>query len=276
MPYVRTRLGRWFYEERGASSGGGRGGDAIVLWHSLLMDGGMWRHQVEPLSALGRVISFDGPGHGKSEVPPLHFTLEDNADALLDAFEELGVSRVVAVGLSWGGMVSMRLALRHPHRVRALALLDTSAEESSVAEKVKYRALISFGRRFGIPHALADSQIAPLFFSARARAEQADVVERAIRAASGFDREGTARASLAVVVHRSSVLPKLGSIRVPTLVLCGREDIATAPIHSQRIAEKIPGARLEWIEGSGHISTLEKPSEVNALLVPFVQTAIAS
>jgi 3-oxoadipate enol-lactonase len=272
MPYVRTRLGRWFYEERGASA---RGGDAIMLWHSLLCDGGMWRHQREPLAALGRVVSFDGPGHGKSEVPPRNFTLEDNADALLDAFEDLGIQRVVAVGLSWGGMVGMRLALRHPHRVRALALLDTSAEKTARVEAIKYRAFVSFGRRFGIPRALADAQIVPLFFAPPTIAARPGVVDRMVRAASGFDREGVARASLAVVVHRSNVLPDLGAVRAPTLVLCGREDRATPPIHSQRIAEKIPGARMVWIEGAGHLSTLEKPAEVNEALVPFVRDQLS-
>ena len=82
MSYVRTRLGRWFYEERGVTK---RSGDpAIVLWPSLLFDGGMWKHQIEPLAALGRVVVFDPPGHGKSEVPP-PFSLEDNADALSEA-----------------------------------------------------------------------------------------------------------------------------------------------------------------------------------------------
>jgi 3-oxoadipate enol-lactonase len=273
MPYVRTRLGRWFYEERGPSA---RGGDAIMLWHSLLCDGGMWRNQIEPLSALGRVVSFDGPGHGKSEVPPQHFTLEDNADALLDAFEELGIRRVACVGLSWGGMVSMRLALRHPDRVKALALLDTSAEPTDRVERVKYRVFVSFGRRFGMPHILADSQITPLFFSPRARADQPAIVERTIRAASGFDREGVARASLAVVVHRTNILPELGRVHVPTLVMCGREDRATPPIHSQRIAERIPGARLVWIDGAGHLTALEEPAAVNEALVPFMKTAVAS
>ena len=80
MPYVRTRLGRLFYEERGESR---RPGDpAILLLHGLLFDGGMWRGQIEALSALGRVIIMDGPGHGKSEPPP-RFTMEEHADALL-------------------------------------------------------------------------------------------------------------------------------------------------------------------------------------------------
>ena len=59
MPYVRTRLGRWFYEERGRAKK--EGDPAIILLHALLFDGGMWRAQVEPLSALGRVIVVD-PG----------------------------------------------------------------------------------------------------------------------------------------------------------------------------------------------------------------------
>jgi 3-oxoadipate enol-lactonase len=272
MPYVRTRLGRWFYEERGPSA---RGGDAIMLWHSLLCDGGMWRNQIEPLAALGRVVSFDGPGHGKSEAPPQRFTLEDNADALLDAFEELGVQRVVAVGLSWGGMVSMRLALRHPHRVKGLALLDTSAEATPRAEAIKYRAFVSFGRRFGMPRALADAQIVPLFFSAETVATRPEIVDRMVRAASGFDREGLARASLAVVVHRSNVLPALGAIRAPTVVVCGREDRATPPAYSERIAGAIPGARLVWIEGAGHLTTLEQPAAVNDTLVPFIREQLA-
>ncbi len=98
MPYVRTRLGRWFYEERGTPK---REGDpAILLLHGLLFDGGMWRAQVERLSALGRVVIIDGPGHGKSEAPP-RFTLEDHADALaIDAFNELRVHKAVLVGHS--------------------------------------------------------------------------------------------------------------------------------------------------------------------------------
>jgi 3-oxoadipate enol-lactonase len=273
MPYARTRLGRWFYEERGAAK---RPGDpAIVLWPSLLFDGGMWKHQVEPLAALGRVIVFDGPGHGKSEVPP-PFSLEDNADAMIDAFGELQVDKAVMCGLSWGGMVSMRLALQHPQRVRALALLDTNADAETRARKVKYRAFVSFGRRLGIPKLVADLQLAPIYFADGTRTRHPELIERFVRAANGFPREGIARASLAVVIHRKEILSRLGAIRVPTLVMCGREDRATEPVHSERIAQAIPGARLVLIDGAGHISALEQPKAVNDLLVPFVAAQLGS
>ena len=230
----------------------------------------MWKHQIEPLAALGRVIVFDGPGHGKSEVPP-PFSLEDNADALTDAFGELQIDKAVFVGLSWGGMVGMRLALQHPQRVRALGLLDTNADPEERLRKVKYRAFVSFGRRFGIPKVLADAHLAPIYFAEGTRARQPELVDRWLRTVNGYPRDGVARASLAVVVQRKDILPRLGAIRAPTLVLCGREDRATEPVHSERMAAAIPGARLAWIEDAGHASALEQPEAVNAVLGSFVR-----
>jgi len=268
MPYVRTRLGRWFFEERGTARDASA--PAVVLWPSLMCDGGMWRGQVEPLAALGRVLVFDGPGHGKSEDPPV-FTLEDNADALIDAFDELKVQKAVIVGLSWGGMIGMRMALRHAARVKALALLDTSAEAETRPRAVKYRLLASFGKRLGMPPALVTAQITPLFFSERTLAARPELVDRFVRASHGFSREGLSKAARAVVVHRTDILDKIDGIRVPTLVMCGADDRATEVVHSQRIAERISGSKLVIVQGAGHLSALERPEAVNEELVPFVK-----
>jgi pimeloyl-ACP methyl ester carboxylesterase len=136
-------------------------------------------------------------------------------------------------------------------------------------------APVSFGRRFGLPRRLVEAQIVPLMFSERTRVEHPELVERFVRAAAGFPPEGTARAALAVVVHRTDVLPRLGAIRAPTLVVCGRHDRATEPVHSERIAQAIPGARLAWIEDAGHLSALEEPQAVNEALVPFVRDCVS-
>jgi 3-oxoadipate enol-lactonase len=272
MPYVRTRLGRLFYDERGEAR---RSGDpAIVLLHGLLFDGGMWRGQLGPLSALGRVVVIDGPGHGKSEPPP-RFTMEEHADALLDAFGDLDVTRALVVGLSWGGMVGMRLALQHPARVAGLALLDTSAERQTLAERLRYRAFVAIHRRVGIPYGMFAKEVAPLMFAPRTLLERPELIESTYRRTMGFDREGVARASLAVVVHRTSILEKLDRIRIPTLVMCGREDRATTPDKSENIARAIPGARFVMIDGVGHMSTLEDPGAVNQHLVPFARSMVS-
>jgi 3-oxoadipate enol-lactonase len=273
MPYVRTRLGRLFYDERGETRRSGE--PAIVLLHGLLFDGGMWRGQLEPLSALGRVVVIDGPGHGKSEPPP-RFTMEEHADALLDAFGDLDITRALVVGLSWGGMVGMRLALQHPSRVAGLALLDTSAEKQTLAERLRYRAFVALHRRVGIPYGMFLKEVAPLMFAPRTLLERPELLEATYRRTMGFDREGVARASLAVVVRRTSILEKLDRIRIPTLVMCGREDRATTPDQSEHIARAIPGARLVMMDGVGHMSTLEDPEAVNKHLVPFVRSLVSA
>lgn len=271
MAYVRTRLGRLFYEERGAQK---RPGDpAILMLHGLLFDGGMWRHQIEPLSELGRVIVMDGPGHGKSEPAP-RFMLEDHADALFDALGELDLRRVVVVGLSWGGMVGMRLALQHSSRVAGLALLDTSASPEPLAKRVKFRALIAMHRRVGFPISIFHKEIAPLLFSPRTIAERPELLESSYQRTMGFDRGGLSRASIAVVIHRKDITNDLPRIRTSTLVMCGREDLATTPDKSEAIANAIPHAKLIMIDGAGHMSPLEEPAAVNAHLVPFVRRCI--
>ncbi len=275
MPYVRTRLGRWFYEERGHAKH--EDDPAIVLLHGLLFDGGMWRKQVEPLSALGRVIVIDGPGHGKSESPP-RFSLEDHADALaIDAFNELKIKKSIPIGLSWGGMIALRTAIQHPMRVAALAVLDSSAEAESLRDKVKYRAFIAFARRYGIPRWFADRELAPLMFGPRTLAERGpELMTTFTRTVNGFPRDGLARACLAVVVHRKDVTPKLRGVAAPTLVICGRDDRSTPPQKSQSMTGKIRDARLEWIDQCGHMSAIERPDEVNDLLVPFVRAHAGS
>ncbi|HEY2517713.1 MAG TPA: alpha/beta fold hydrolase [Polyangiaceae bacterium] len=273
MSYVRTRLGRWFYEERGKAK---REGDpTIVLMHGLLFDGGMWRAQVEPLAALGRVIVIDGPGHGKSESPP-RFTLEDHADALaIDAFSELKINKSILVGLSWGGMLAMRAAIQHPMRVTAQALLDTSAGPETLGDKVRYRAFIAFCRRYGVPRWFVDRELASLMFSPKTLAERGDeLLERFTRTVNGYPRDGMARAALAVTVHRKDITMKLRGIAAPTLVICGRHDKSTPPAKSREMAAKIRDAKLEWIDDCGHMSAIERPDAVNELVVPFVKTHV--
>jgi pimeloyl-ACP methyl ester carboxylesterase len=190
---------------------------------------------------------------------------------MLDVFAELGIQRVIGVGLSWGGMVGMRLALQHPARVRALALLDTSADAEGLQNRIKYRALIAFARRAGLPRQLVHSELAPLMYSPKTVARRPELLEDFTRTVNSYPRDGVARASLAVVVHRSCIREKLHAIGAPTVILCGREDRATPPSHSEAMASAIPGARLVWLDDCGHMSAIEQPAAVNATLVPFVR-----
>jgi 3-oxoadipate enol-lactonase len=266
MAYVRTRLGRWFFEERGNPNG-----PAVVLSHGLTFDRTMWNAQVDALAKLGaRIITFDHPGHGNSEVPP-PFSLDDHARAYIDALDGWKMERPVLVGLSWGGMLGLRVAVDHSTRLKAVVLADTTASSEPRVNRIKYRALASFEKHFGLPSAIAKSQIAPLMFSAKSLRDRPELYERWMNRVVGFPRLGLYRAAKAVVIDRQEIASKISKISTPTLVICGSEDAAQPPAESEKIASAIKDAKLEIIRGSGHMSALENPEAFNAVMVPFVQ-----
>ncbi len=67
------------------------------------------------------------------------------------------------------------------------------------------------------------------------------------------------------------IMNRLGEIGVPTLAICGSDDIMTPPKYSHRLVEKIPGARAVIIQGGTHMVFAEKPGEVNAAIDEFLQ-----
>lgn len=268
MPYVATRLGRLFYEERSESNS--ETAPVVVFLHGFLFDGRQWRHQVPEVARFARVLTFDGPGHGKTAGPGRHFSLEEHADALADAMRALAIERATFVGLSWGGMVALRLALQHPALVSALAILDSSAETEPAIQRAKNLALLALHRAVGVPPSLYTKEVAPLFFTPRTRTERPSLVLESMADMLRFPPEGVFHAGHAVVVRRTSVKARLHEIRVPTLVVCGDLDAATVPEKSRTIARYVHGAELVFIEGAGHMSALEEPEQVNHALLPFL------
>lgn len=259
---IPTRVGRLAVEERGT-------GDTILLWHSLLATRSMWRHQAKALESSYRLLIVDGPCHGESE--PLHrpFTLEDCAAAAVEILDAFGAESAIWVGLSWGGMTAMRAALLAPHRVRALALFDTSAEAEPLLNRLRNQAMATLFLRFGYLELLAPP-LRKIMLGRTTLATQPGVGEEVLDHIRACDREALYHAIQAVVIERRSVLGRLPRISVPTLVAVGEEDNATPPPFAERIAAAIPASCLERISRSGHLSALEAPDTVTRLLRSFL------
>jgi 3-oxoadipate enol-lactonase len=259
---IDTRCGRLFVDVRGE-------GPTICLWHSLLCDGGMWDATVAALEGRYRVVNIDAPGHGRSAPTQHAYTMDDSVDAALEVVGHLGIERCVWVGLSWGGMVGMRLALRAPSLLSGLVLFDTNAHAESRRKLPSYLVMAAIARRIGTVPLLLD-RMEPIFFS-RATRESRPLVVRAFRERlAAMDPPSVGHAVDAVIFGRQDLRPRLPEIRVPTVVICGADDSATPVDRSRAIADAIPGATLELIGGAGHLSAWERPDEANRLISAFL------
>jgi pimeloyl-ACP methyl ester carboxylesterase len=230
----------------------------------------MWADVAPALATRFTVLNVDARGHGRS-VARGPFTLEDLAEDWRAILDREAIERAALCGLSMGGMTAMRLAVRAPERVAALALVDTSARGERPRSRPKYRLLAEALRLLGFRDALFPPAVRSLF-GATARRERPELVARTVARIRENDPRQIYPACRAVF-GRASVLDTLGAIRCPTLVLCGEEDVATKPRESRLIAGRIPGARLVELPRTGHLSALEAPDAVAAHVGAFLDAA---
>lgn len=256
---IHTAVGPLWVERHGAT------GPWALLWPSLLCDGWMWRHQVADLARDHRLLVVHPPGHGCSPAAPGPLTIEACAEAVPQVLDARGVARAALIGLSWGGMTAMRVAAAAPGRVSALALVDTSARAEAWGKRLRYRLMLAVYRRFGLVRPL-ERPILAAMLGATTRRTQPALGPALLERLRGWEPAGVARAVEAVVIRRRDVRAQLPQIACPTLVVVGAEDQATGVGAARELAALIPGARLEVIARAGHLTALEAPAVLTALL----------
>jgi pimeloyl-ACP methyl ester carboxylesterase len=258
--------GRLFVEQRGKPNGA-----TLVFWHSLLCDGGMWEPMIRELETQYRIISIDAPGHGRSSPTRAAYSMDDSVDAAITVLDAANVTRCAWIGLSWGGMVGMRLGLRIPDRLAGLALFDTSASAESRRKLPSYFAMASVARRFGAVPFLLD-RIVPIYLSKTTMKEQPALVRQFRERVAAMDPASVGHAVDAVIFRRDDIRERLREIHVPTLVVCGDDDIATPLARSEVIASAIHGAALRRIAKAAHLSAWEQPAAALRHVEPWLDT----
>lgn len=224
---------------------------ALILVPGLLCDYALWQPQVDALSADFEILIPDTTQHE---------TMPEIAEAVLRAAPS---ARFALAGLSMGGYVAMEIMRQSPHRVTRLALLDTRARPDTAEETARRLELMRLAQtaksftpvtRRMLPLLVHPSRVkdAPLVRTVREMAERTGV--------EGYVRQQKA------IMSRADSRFDLRKVRAPTLLLCGRQDAITSLDMHEEMASIIPGAKLVVIEDCGHLSTLERPDEVNAVL----------
>jgi pimeloyl-ACP methyl ester carboxylesterase len=257
-----------YYEESGS------GPETIVFSHGLLMSGEMFSEQVQAFSKRYRCISFDHRGQARSEVTASGYDMDSLAADAAALIRELGAAPCHFAGLSMGGFVGMRLAIRHPELLRSLILMDTSADPEPEQNKGPYRRLAFIGRWFGfrpVIKPLMNIMFGQTFLADPAREGLRDHWKKHLMS---LDKVGTSRAAHGVI-DRDGVYDQLGRIETPTLILVGDEDVATVPAKAERMQQAIRGSQLVIIPGAGHSSSIEQPALVTQAIEDFLSEFVA-
>lgn len=264
MPDFKGRGFKIHYVEQGD-------GPPVVFVHGLVMDHTMYEAQFEDLPDSYRCIALDLRGHGRSECPPGPWTMQDSVDDVVAFIEGVGAAPCDLVGMSWGGMIAVRIAVQRPDLLRSLVLVDTSAdaERGDLAELERwYMTQIS---EQGMTDELIASAV-PLLFGQRYQSEHPDGIAVFYDRLRTMDPDGIVEA-LRAIIERDSMLDRLGGIALPTLVIQGEQDASIAMSEAEAIAGGIAGAELVRIPDAGHSTPLEAPDAVNAALAEFLGRA---
>jgi pimeloyl-ACP methyl ester carboxylesterase len=193
-------------------------------------------------------------------VPPI--TGHDTTAALACAVLETAPPRFALGGLSMGGIVAMEVVAQASERVAGLCLMDTNplAEAPEVATR---RGPQMEAVRAGRLRAVMRDEMKPNYLAAGP--DRREVLDLCMDMAEALGPEVFLRQSRALMT-RPDRCDALRGLRVPSLVLCGREDTLCPPSRHELMRDLIPGARLCVIDGAGHLPTLERPEAVNAAL----------
>ena len=192
---------------------------------------------------------------------------DDSVEAIATRILATAPPRFALVGLSMGGYIAFAIARQSPERVARLALLDTSAHPDTPEQSERRRGMIALaeGGRF--------SEVPDLLFPVFVHRNRQH--DETLRAIVGTMAEETGPQAFVrqqrAIMTRPDCRPQLASIDCPTLVLVGEGDELTPPALSEEIAAGIAGSRLTAVPDCGHLSTLERPEQVNQALVEWLK-----
>lgn len=244
----------------------GGAGSAVLLLHAFPLTSKMWEPQIDSLGDRFRFIAPDLSGFGASDLPEDDYSMERWAGEVRGLLDQLGLEKVVLVGLSMGGYLAFECLRRFGDRFSGLVLADTRAEADppeGIEKRTKQQAMVREGGRDDLIDALTGA----LLGEATAR-NKPDVVER-VGALMDNPPAGFI-GGLEAMKSRPDSSGDLAAIKIPTLIIVGENDGITPPEASRKMHEHIEASRLVVIPKAGHLSNLEAPEPFNGALAEFL------
>ncbi|WP_300668725.1 alpha/beta fold hydrolase [Desulfoluna sp.] len=226
----------------------------LLFIHGAGQNSHFWSHQVKGLAPHVNTFALDLPGHHRSD-GPLHTTVPDMAQAVLNFMDAAGLPSVIPCGLSMGGAIVLQLLLDHPTRFPEAILANTGARlrvlpDILEAVQTNYPAYLKAMFHFAIPPAKRTPRVEDILSAATEKNNDPALAD--LKACDIFD-----------------VMPRLSEIQSRVLVITAEKDISTPLKYGRLLSDKIVNASLIMIQGCGHFSPIESPEEFNEKIVAF-------
>src|SRR5215470_17334811 len=246
-----------YYEECGSAP------QVVVLVHDGVLHSAAWDDVWPDFCKHFHTIRYDRRGYGRSPVAAHGYYATDDLAALL---HHLRIKRVAIVGSSHGGEISINFTLDHPEMVEQLVLVG------AVVGGMPYtKHFLERGDVLGKPLEKGDIKgaIAAAATDKYLTAPGSDAAKKRMADILSANPQDLTHPELELRVRPA--LPRLGEIRIPTLLLVGDADIPDVHVHAGAIEAGIPSARLVVISDVGHLMYLEKPAEFSRIIIEFFE-----
>lgn len=259
MPYASRGGASLYYEVHGE-------GPPVVFAHGAGGNTLSWWQQVRAFAARHRVILVDQRGFGRSRCAPDEFDAAHFPDDLLAILDAEGIARAALVCQSMGGFTGLRFAVRHPGRVSALVLAGTpGGADTPLVEEDRLRMVERIASTPRLERVLAREFIG-----------REPALAELYAQISGLNRAEATEKILPTLWSERVSPAQLAALPVPVLFLVGTEDWFVRVETIADLAARIPGARMEVLDGVGHSSYFEVPGEFNRIVGDFLAAAASS
>ncbi len=200
-----------------------------------------------------RTVAWDLRGHGKSDSPSGPYAISDLARDMLRVADEIGADKIVPLGHSAGGAISLRFALDYPERTKALVLVGTASEANQKARDF-YHKLAGIAEEHGMAKVIKQLGLS----------REAEYLDQA-------DPRGCAHVTRAMAgLFENPMTDRIHEIQCPTLIIVGEKDFLGAG-GSVIMSRKIPSSELEIVPERGHGLFLEDPEDFNRRVIAFLE-----
>jgi 3-oxoadipate enol-lactonase len=238
----------------------------IVFLHAFPLNRTMWAEQEAALSLQFRVITIDLRGHGESDAPLWHYSLDQAADDVRALLDHLSITQALFVGLSMGGYILLAFYRKYADRVKGMVLADTRAQDDTPEGKAGRFKMAQIAYKQG-PSAIADIMI-PKLLSPATIQTRPEIVQR-IRTMIEENQISGIVGDLMAMAERPDSVPFLNQITCPTQIIVGELDQATPPADAKLMADQIRNSRIAIIPNAAHLANLEQPGEFTEIVTEF-------